>query len=305
MRYVFLIGLGSGLASALLCYSGARGSPVLSAVLFLLAPLPLLVAGLGWGWLSAAVAAAAGSLVMGIPSGSMRSAVTYLLALGLPVVLIAYLAYLSRPDPYDDNAREWYPVGRLMAAAAIYAGSLPVLVLPLIGGSYESMRQPLGQMLQRAEALGMKTFTEQQALAALPAAFSAYWLIIFTLNLYLAGRIVLASGRLGRDWPDIPAMAYPAGIPLLLVLAIAASYAPGTLGIAGTSFTGGLLLAYLLAGLTLMHFVARGRAPWALWLVYGALILFGPYAAIAITLGGLVDPIFKLKQRLGAQPPAK
>jgi hypothetical protein len=51
-----------------------------------------------------------------------------------------------------------------------------------------------------------------------------------------------------------------------------------------------------------MHFIARGRAPWLLWFVYAGLILFGPYAAIAITLSGLIDPIFKLKQRLGAPP---
>jgi hypothetical protein len=213
MRSFLLIGLGSGLASALLFYSSARGSPALSAVLFLLAPLPLLVAGLGWGWLSAAVAAAAGSLVVGVPSG-LRSAVAYSLAMGLPAVLIAYLAYLSRPDPYDDNAREWYPAGRLMAAVAIYAGALPVLILPLIGGSYESMRRPLAQMLQRAEALGMKSFTEDQAVAALPAAFSASWLIVFTLNLYLAGRVVLASGRLGRDWPDLPASGLPCRVSI-------------------------------------------------------------------------------------------
>ena len=99
-------------------------------------------------------------------------------------------------------------------------------------------------------------------------------------------------------------MAYPTGFPLLLVLAVAASYAPGLLGVTGTSFAGALLLAYLIAGLSLTHFIARGRAPWALWLVYAGLILFGPYAAIVITLGGLIDPIFKLKQRLGAQPPA-
>jgi hypothetical protein len=304
MRHFSIIGLGSGLASALLCYSAAKGSPALSAALFLLAPLPMLVAGLGWGWLAATVAALAASIALGIASG-MRAALAHGLAMGLPAVVTAYLAYLSRPDPYEEDTREWYPVGRLMAAVAIYAGALPVLVLPLIGGSYEAMRRPLGQMLQRAEALGMKAFTEDQALAALPAAFSAYWLIILTLNLYLAGRIVLASGRLARDWPDIPAMAYPAGFPLLLVAAIAASYAPGTLGIAGTSLTGGLLVAYLVAGLALMHFIARGRAPWALWLVYAALILFGPYAAIVVTLGGLIDPVFRLKQRLGARPPSK
>jgi hypothetical protein len=315
MRTGYLVGVGAGVASALLSYSATRGaSPLLVILLGLLTPLPSLLAGLGWGWLPAAAAAAVGTLATAVATDA-SSAAGYFLTLGVPSVLIAYLAYLSRPDPDGSDAREWYPPGRLMAAMALYAGALPVLFLPLIGGSYETLRGPVGKEFQRLSLrmpeLGVKPMTEQQVqaftdlfIATLPAVLAAYWLTVFTVNAYLAGRIVLASGRLVRDWPDLPAMAYPAGFPLLLVLAVAASYAPGVLGVTGTSFAGALLLAYLIAGLSLTHFIARGRAPWALWLVYAGLILFGPYAAIVITLGGLIDPIFKLKQRLGAHPPS-
>jgi predicted membrane protein DUF2232 len=316
MRSGFFIGLGSGVASAFLSYSATRGSsPLLIILLGLLTPLPSLIAGLGWGWLSAAAAAAMGALVTGIFAGAAAAA-GYFLMLGLPTTMIAYLVYLSRPDPYDSEAREFYPPGRLTAAMALYAGALPVLFLPLIGGSYEGVREPIDKELrtlsQRLPELGMKSLSNEQVQALtdlfinkLPGALAAYWLIVFTLNAYLAGRIALASGRLGRDWPDIPAMAYPVGFPVLMALAVLAMYyAPGALGIAGTSFTGALLLAYLIAGLALAHFIARGRAPWALWLVYAALILLTPYAAMAIILGGLVDAVFKLKQRLGAPPPS-
>ena len=315
MRTGYLVGFGAGVASALLSYSATRGaSPLLVILLGLLTPLPSLLAGLGWGWLPAATAAAVGALATGVATDA-SSAAGYFLTLGVPSVLIAYLAYLNRPDPYGGDAREWYPPGRLMAAMALYAGALPVLFLPLIGGSYEALRNPVGKEFQRLSLrmpeLGMKPMTEQQVqaftdlfIATLPAVLAAYWLIVFTVNAYLAGRIVLASGRLVRDWPDLPAMTYPVGLPFLLVLAIAASYAPGIVGVAGTSFAGALLLAHLVAGLSLTHFIARGRAPWALWFVYAGLILFGPYAAIVITLGGLIDPIFKLKQRLGAHPPS-
>ena len=94
----FLIGLGGGLASALLFYSAARGSPLVGTMLLLLTPLPSLLAGLGWGWLPAAGGAVAGALVMAV-AASVPFAVGYFLALGLPVVLVAYLAYLSRPQP--------------------------------------------------------------------------------------------------------------------------------------------------------------------------------------------------------------
>ena len=310
----FLIGLGGGLASALLFYSAARGSPLVGTMLLLLTPLPSLLAGLGWGWLPAAGGAVAGALAMAV-AASVPFAVGYFLALGLPVVLLAYLAYLNRPQPQDPGKLEWYPAGRLLAALSAYGGALPVLVLPLIGGSYEGLRPTMGEFFRRisthAPELGLRPLGDQQiealsefVVAALPGALAAYWTAIFTLNLYLGGRIARASGRLGRDWPDLPAMTYPAGFPLLAVLAIAASFAPGTIGVAGTSFTGALLFAYLIAGLTLMHCIARGRWPWILWFIYAGLLLFGPYMALALIVAGLLDPALKLKRRFGALPPA-
>ena len=94
----FLIGLGGGLASALLFYSAARGSPLFGTLLLVLTPLPSLLAGLGWGWLPAAAGAVAGALVMTF-AANVPFAAGYFLALGLPVVLLPYLAYLSRPQP--------------------------------------------------------------------------------------------------------------------------------------------------------------------------------------------------------------
>jgi hypothetical protein len=245
-------------------------------------------------------------------SGSF--AVGYLLALGVPAALASHLAYLSRPHPQDANVREWYPAGRLMAAMALYGGALPVLVLPLIGGSYDVLREPLAEFFRRlsksAPELGLRPLTDAQVgalsefvIAALPGAFAAYWVGIFALNLYLAGRIARASGRLGRDWPDLPALAYPPGFPLLVALALAASFAPGAIGVAGTSLGGALLFAYLIAGLALMHFIARGRAPWILWLVYPALMLFGPYAGFVLIVAGLLEPVLKLKRRFGPSSP--
>ena len=144
----FLIGLGGGLASALLFYSAARGSPLFGTMLLLLTPLPSLLAGLGWGWLPAAAGAVAGALVMAV-AANVPFAAGYFLALGLPVALVPYLAYLSRPQPQDPSKREWYPAGRLLAALSLYGGALPVLVLPLIGGSYEPLRPAMGEFFRQ------------------------------------------------------------------------------------------------------------------------------------------------------------
>jgi hypothetical protein len=316
MRQGLLIGLGSGLASALLFFSAARGGVVLGHILFMLTPLPPFLAGLGWGWLSAAGGALAGMIAVAA-AASLPEGMGYLLAVGLPAVLVAYLGYLSRPSDSNPDAREWYPPGRLLAALSLYAGALPVLVLPLIGGSYDALRpilvEPFKEAIREASDLRLKGLGDAQLdalgdliVAIAPAGIAAEWLLIVAANAYLAGRIAVASGRLARDWPDLPAFAYPGGFSLLLGLAaVVAWLGSGAVRIAGMSFGGALLSAHLLAGLALVHFLARRGARWLLWVVYTGLLVprFFPYAVALVTLAGVVEPVLKLKQRLGTPPP--
>ena len=56
MATLFLIGAGAGLVSAAL-FASAATATALAGVLFYLAPLPICLAGLGWGWMAAAIAA--------------------------------------------------------------------------------------------------------------------------------------------------------------------------------------------------------------------------------------------------------
>jgi hypothetical protein len=289
-----------------------QGGGWLALLLFCLTPLPVMLGGLGWGWLAAAAGALTGSLAVAAVATAAYG-LGYFLTVGLPATLVAYLAYLSRPLPDQTDKREWYPVGRLIAMLSLYAGALPVMALPWTGGSFDAWRPMVVYMIKavmkQSDELRLKPPTDQQieamgdlAVVVAPAALAVYWLLIMTPNLYLAGRIAGASGRLGRDWPDLPALAYPTGFSLLLGLAILASFASGIVGIAGTSFTGALMFAYLLAGLALAHFVAQRGARWVLWVTYAGLLLLHPYGAILIALAGLVEPVLKLKQRLGPPP---
>jgi hypothetical protein len=314
MHYGLFIGLGSGLASALLFYSAAQGRGWLGLLLFFLTPLPPMLAGLGWGWVSAAAGAITGSLTVALIAAAPLG-LGYFLAVGLPAAFVAYLSYLSRPSPHGQDKREWYPLGRLLAALSLYAGALPVLALPWTGGSFDLLRPVASAMIKavvkQSDELRLTPPNDQQieamaelAVAVAPAAMAVYWLLIMTPNLYLAGRIATASGRLSRDWPDLPGLAFPAGFSLLLLLAVAASFAPGALGIAGTSFTGALMFAHLLAGLALVHFLARRGARWLLWVTYAALVFLQPYGPILVAIAGLIESVLKLKQRLGAPPPS-
>jgi len=95
MIQIAIIGIGAGAAAALLFASVTSGS-WLSIPLFYLAPLPIMIAGLGWSHWAAMTAALAGALGLGAVFGTV-----FLLAFsagaGFPAWWLGYLAMLARP----------------------------------------------------------------------------------------------------------------------------------------------------------------------------------------------------------------
>src|ERR671935_1160027 len=69
-----IIGAGSGLVSAALFASAATATS-LAGILFYLAPLPLCLAGLGWGGMAALLAALTGTVVVAASLGPATAAI--------------------------------------------------------------------------------------------------------------------------------------------------------------------------------------------------------------------------------------
>ena len=306
------------MASALLFYSAARGSPLLGTMLLLLTPLPSLLAGLGWGWLPAA-AGAAGRRARhgrrGQPAVRGRLFPGARAAGGAdPLSCLPEPPAAARPRPSASGIRRagW------LRPLSLYGGALPVLVLPLIGGSYEALRPAMGEFFRRLSArapeLGLRPLGDTADRGAgrirrLPPCRARWRPIgsaIFALNLYLGGRIARASGRLGRDWPDLPAH----GLSARLSAArrrwrVAASFAPGTLGRGRRPASAAHCSSPTSSpGSPSCTSSPEAAAPWILWFVYAGLLLFGPYTALALTIAGLLEPVLKLGRRFGASPPA-
>src|SRR5688500_488780 len=91
----FLIAAGAGLVSAAL-FASAATATALAGILFYLAPLPICLAGLGWGSAAGAVAALAGSLIVASVLGIVAGTV-YAGAIALPLAALCYLVLLGRP----------------------------------------------------------------------------------------------------------------------------------------------------------------------------------------------------------------
>src|ERR1044071_3436786 len=111
MMQIVLVGLGAGAAASLLFASVASGS--LAAIfLFYLAPLPILIAALGWSHWAGLIAASVVAAVIGYLSGLFFISV-FVIAFG--AWWLGYLALLARPATNGGGeALEWYPVGRLV-----------------------------------------------------------------------------------------------------------------------------------------------------------------------------------------------
>ena len=154
MMQIIFVGLSAGAAAALL-FASVTAGVWLSIPLFYLAPLPIMIAGLGWSHWSALVAAIAASAALGVAFGGVFF-LAFLAGAGLPAWWLGYLALLARPGeassvatPAGSPALEWYPPGRLVVWAAVLAALVVIVAIPNFGLDAESFRTGLSKSLSR------------------------------------------------------------------------------------------------------------------------------------------------------------
>lgn len=315
MPISLIIGAGSGLVSAALFTSAATATS-LAGILFYLAPLPLCLAGLGWGGMAALLSALTGTVVVAASLGAATAAV-FALSIAAPTALLAHLALLSRPAATPNGqvvgALEWYPPGRIVGWAALIAGLLAGILVLTVGYDQEAYRDTIREILEHSTLKELDrngtVFTEEAIASlssvlarALPAAFAVIWLTITLFNLWIAALIVDASGRALRPWPDLRGFELPNALVPIFAAALAASFLPGLPGLLATGLAGALLFAYVLQGLAVIHLYSRGLPFRAVLLtaVYLGILLLG-WVALVVAILGLAEPLLGLRQR--RQPP--
>src|SRR5271167_1016815 len=95
MITIVLIALAAGSASALMFASIVSGV-LISLLLFYLAPLPLMVAALGWGPLSATIGGITAATVLGTVFG-LPFCIVFAITVSLPAWWLGHLALLGHP----------------------------------------------------------------------------------------------------------------------------------------------------------------------------------------------------------------
>lgn len=315
-----LIALAAGCASALMFASVITLAPI-SLLLFYLAPLPLMVAGLGWGPLSASIGGIAAGAGLGLILG-MPYLVTFVLTVALPAWWLGHLALLGRAVAIPGSAvngaaivapaTEWYPVGRILIWTAGFAASTTAAAMLTLGWDSATITGTLKQVLLRVAAArgvvpGDDADTVIDALVAIaPAAAALVAISTLILNLWLAARIAAMSGRLQRPWPDLKSSALPPMTLVALALAVALSFTGGLLAIFAQIISASLAMAYALTGFAALHTLTLGMKTRVLWLssTYAVVLVFG-WPILAMVGLGLADAFFGFRQRfLQRRPPS-
>jgi len=319
MIATLLIALAAGCASALMFASIVSGA-LISLLLFYLAPLPLMVAALGWGSLSATIGGITAASGLGAIFG-LPYCIAFALTVALPAWWLGHLALLGRPMTNGVSSGngasavaaglEWYPVGRILLWISGFAALTTMAALLTLGADAATILGALRRGLLRiigARDAASAGETEQwvDALVTIaPAAAALVAMMTLTLNLWLAARITATSGRLHRPWPDLKSAALPAMTLAALCAAIAFCFTGGLLAILAQIATAALMMAYALIGFAVLHTLTLALRSRALWLgcTYLIVTVFG-WPALAMVALGLADAVFGLRQRyLQGRPP--
>jgi hypothetical protein len=288
------IGVAAGLAAALLSV-GSVVQTSLSFILFFIAPLPVMVAGLGWG--PAAAIAAAATVFLAVSSfASLLPGLIVTLTIAVPAAVMAYFASLAQSG--EGGKLDWYPLSGVLfqGILAIAAGFIVSGVL--IGFTPEFAKTFADEMLKQFAAANPQMVLPEDAKARLasnlatliPYAQPASWLLVMLLNFYIALHISRLSGQLKRPrdyWPGalrLPKLALPVS-----AIAFAVSFFGGAVGSIASVLAGAFLMAFSVVGLAVFHNFTAGKS-WrmpGLWLTYIALSFLG-FLILPFLFAGLI-----------------
>lgn len=308
MIAIVLIGIAAGAASGLM-FASVISRALISALLLYLASMPLMVAALGWGPLSATIGGIAAAVSIGALFG-LHHCIAYALSVAVPAWWLGHLAMLGRPNVGPDQAppsMEWYPVGRILVWIAGFAVLITLMTLFAFTTDPDAITAALKRGVSRVFAIHRIEADERviDTTAALaPAAIVIGPLVMLTINLWLAAKITATSGRLRRPWPDLRATALPPMTLVVLCVAIAFCFTGGLLALFAKIVAGALLMAYALTGFAVLHTLTLALKARALWLSCSyviTIVLIWP--GLVMVALGLTDAMFGLRERFMRKRP--
>jgi len=313
MLHRFVVAIGAGCAAALLFAVSAQSS-LLAMALAYVAPLPIMIATLGWGLDAGAIAGVISVAVLALVAEPL-SALVFAGTVAAPAWVLAAFAvtpfarYLGRFKP---SGQIHASVGAMVSLAAVFGmigGAVALTTVIIVYGGYREAARHVAETIVSLAADAFDgapgNFTAREFADVLvrfgPPAIAASTLLMLSVNLYCAARSTQLSRNLPRPLPDIPtslALPWPVGIAFLAC--VGAAYAlPSPTAQYFSIGAGGFGGALALQGLAVAHALSRGlkMRPLMLIALYACCVLRAKYTLPVLAGLGVIDGFLKLRSR--------
>lgn len=306
------ISILGGLAAAVLFIVVARGG-VGGLMLAHLAPLPIMIISLGYGVRHSASAALLATAILSVYPHPVVGMFHSLMVAG-PAWLACYAASgapRGKRDLITTDYAGWAALGPAAIIALVV--SLWLIVASISFGSLDEALNPirarayliLDEMVKKNNALEGQfdpVALSGSVAMAIPAFVASYAIIIHLVNLWIAGRLSLASGLLSRPWPDIAdSFRLPKAVGGVFLSGLALCLFSGPSAAIGYVLATSMGLILSFQGLAVAHARLRTRPNGMILLafMYFLVGLLG-WPLVLFSLIGLADLIFDYRPR----PPA-
>lgn len=310
------IAIGAGVASALLFVVPGTQKPAAMALAFL-GSLPIMLATMGFGTVVGLSATFAGAMIIALALPPLLG-VFFAITVGLPAFWLAWLAGLSRdmpaPDETGTSVVEYYPVGRLLAWMAALSSATSLILLGVMALRRGGVAIAIDEVADRIAPVILSLFGNEDRLPAgftsldfaravvfaMPPIAAAIGVVVFGVNLWLAGRVSQISGLLPAHSPDIPYnLRMPRDCLWVLGAAIVCSFLGLVPGLVGSTVAAAFAMAYALQGLAAIHGFLRGNAARMPVLagIYLLTFILLPWPLIVASAVGIFDAFIPLRRQ--------
>jgi hypothetical protein len=307
------VGLGAGLASALLFIVSTRGSGLALALAYF-APLPLMIGAAGFSLPGALIGALIGAGVL-LAAAHAPFALAFLFGFAAPALALA--AMIQSPLPSRDResaaARFAMPgemleiiilLSILVAGAGVaillvhYHGFEPAMsaVMKHFAPALDNIAKDLAPVSSEIGAEGVKRLAVMSA----PAGVAASQVMLLAVNLWLAARTIDISGRLRRPWPSLPeTLALPRLLGPIFLVAAGLVFKGGLIGMLTGIVAAALGFGFAFHGLAAVHGLTRDVGLRGAWLaaLYAVAMVLEPWSIIFLALFGVIESAFSLRAR--------
>ncbi len=295
-----LIALGGGGLSAAASMAFLAGSP--GALVFVyLAPLPLLLVGLGLGAKAGTVAAITGFMVAGLTGGAMAAGL-YGMLNALPAALVVRQALSQRPAGPAGSV-DWYPVGSILSWLTILGAAIFLMAVLAshaagqadIGGAISTYLDRAFEIMAPALGEGDRANVVATFTPLFPGFVVTSWVVMTAVNGAVAQAVLVRLGRNLRPQTPLAALILPEWMSTLLAASAAvALLGPGELEYIGRNLTIILAVPFFFLGLAVIHALARRALPpttllAVFYFVFYILLLVTGWAALMVAGVGLIE----------------